>query len=107
MSIQLDMFPAPARRIGGGPPSVHAMWERAKSPAVRDDVLALAGARKGEWLRWSDFRAVIDKHQISAHFGHILFGYSREGLIEEKAVYYGSEHPGPEYKGFYSMWRLA
>lgn len=106
MSIQLDMFPAPARRIGGGPPSVHLMWERAMSPAVREEILAAAGARKGEWLEWNDFRPIIKKYNIGSKFGHVLSLLVHEGLLGNRKIFFGSES-GPGYQGFKYEWRAA
>lgn len=107
---QLDMFPPPQvaqalERRYGMPRSVALMWERASSPAVEASVLEVCAARKGEWLSWNDFRAVIEKYQISSCFGHVTSGMARAGLIREKTVYLGkgigAEKPGsPNYRGF-------
>lgn len=116
MNAQLNLFEASApsapRRLGGGPPCVELMWERARSPDVEIETLAIAAARPDEWLSWNDFRAVIEKHKIGSCFGHILFGYVRAGKLLEKKVYngkgIGAEQPGSEnYRGYYCKWRAA
>ena len=87
------------------PRSVAQAWARARTPAVEGDILDALAARKGEWLWFRDFWAVIDKHQISCCAGHTLSRMARAGLIRERAVYYGNgigaEKPGsPNYQGF-------
>jgi hypothetical protein len=110
---QLTLFapePAPARRLSGMPPCVERMWERALAPEVRQEVMAIATARPDEWLRSRCFRAVIDKHDISSCFGHVLHGFVREGLLQSRPVYYnkgiGGDQPGSgHYQGYYNEWR--
>lgn len=107
---QLDMIPPPqeAQKQSpryGMPRSVALMWERAEAPAVKAAVLEICAARKGEWLGWNDFRTVIDTHDISSCFGHVLGFMARDGLIREQIVYHGNgigaETPGsPNYQGF-------
>ena len=107
---QLDMFPprqvAQKRSLRcGKPQGVELMWERASSPAVESAILDVLAARQGEWLGWCNFRAVIDKYQISSCFGHVLSGMARAGVIREQTVYHGkgigAEKPGsPNYQGF-------
>ncbi len=110
--IQIDMFPppqvaqaqAPTPRYGM-PRSVALAWERASSPAVESAIIDVVSTRKGEWLGWNDFRAVIEKYQISSCFEHVLSGMARERLIREKTIYHGkgigAEKPGsPNYQGF-------
>lgn len=113
-SPQLDLFPAPApaSALAGGPPSVQRTWGRATAPAVRDETLAILAARRGEWLSWRDFRTVIDRHQISSCFGHVIGCFAREGLCQERNVYHGkginAERPGsPNYAGFSCEWSAA
>lgn len=111
---QLDMFPPPQETQKqtpryGVPRSVALMWERASSPAVESSILDVLSARKGEWLGWNAFRAVIEKYQISSCFGHVLSGMAREGLIRERTIYHGkgigAEKPGsPNYQGFGSKY---
>jgi hypothetical protein len=111
---QFDMFPPPpeAQKQSpryGIPRSVALMWERASSPAVAASVLEVCAARKGEWLGWNHFRAVIEKYQISSCFGHVLSRMAREGLIGEQTIYHGkgigAEKPGsPNYQGFGSKY---
>lgn len=109
--LQLSLFPAQERKPsrGGMPLSVERMWERAQTPAVREETLAILVARRGEWLGWNDFRSVIDRHQISSCFGHIISGFAREGLLQERKVYLGkgigADRPGsPDYMGYKNEW---
>lgn len=108
-TLPLDFEPiaqAPAQtRRYVVPRSVALMWERASSPAVEASVLEVCAARKGEWLGWNNFLAIIEKYQISGCFGHVLSGMARAGLIQEQTIYYGkgigAEKPGsPNYQGF-------
>lgn len=84
-----------------------AILNLAFSDSVRDEILALAGARKGEWLAWNDFRSIFEKHKIGFCFGHVLYRISRTGLIEEDKVYFGTKHLGPDYRGFGNRWRVT
>ena len=107
---QFDMFSPPqeAQKQSpryGVPRSVALMWERASSPAVESAILDVVSARKGEWLGWNHFRAIIEKYQIGSCFGHVLSGMAREGLIRQQTIYHGkgidAEKPGsPNYQGF-------
>ena len=107
---QFDMFPPPQEPQKQSPRygvsrSVALMWDRANSPAVQVSVVEVCTACKGEWLDWNQFRAVIEKYQISSCFGHVLSGMARAGLIREQTIYHGkgigAEKPGsPNYQGF-------
>ncbi|NRR28871.1 hypothetical protein HSX11_01610 [Oxalobacteraceae bacterium] len=103
--VQLQFaFEVPARRKTG----VEMMWIRAMSNEVRASTMAILAARPGEWLKWRDFRAVIDGQRIGACFGHILAAYAREGAVLERKVYFGAECPSsPDYAGYGHEWSAA
>lgn len=105
---QLDLLAEPAPARDNRPPIVIAKRERANSPEVERDVLAIYAAHPGEYLDiWKHFRALIDRHQISGCFGHLLFKLANEGKLETKQVYFGAEHPGsPDYRGFKNVYRI-
>lgn len=122
---QVDLFPAPAavvsallastaapvlepapRRYSGRPPSVDAAWERAYTVEVRQAFLDEAMKRPGEWIEGSHFyRTVAQAHNIGCCWGHAMGAMVRAGMLEEKRRYYGSERPGPDYKGFGHLYR--
>ncbi len=87
-------------------------WARARQPEVKAAVLEIAASRPQEWLSWEDFRPVMEKHDISACFGHVLFAMVRDGCLVEQKIYIGkgigAETPGStNYQGYYSKWRMA
>ena len=82
-------------------------WELAFSCGVEAAVMAAFESRPNEWLRFSDFRKIIEKYQISFCFGHVLGKLSRQGKIAAKNIYYGSDHPGkPNYIGYDTVYML-
>lgn len=100
---QLTLFPAEVRRD-----SRDLMWERALSTEVEQDVMAIFTSKPAEWLELKYFKTLIDRHKISAVFGHVLYEISRHGKIVEKHIYAGADHPGlPNYLGFRSVYMLA
>jgi len=110
IAAQLDLFPTPAPQVRRDYRDV--LWELAFSPAVKDELVAVAHARTGEWLGWDAFASVRERHKIGFCMGHVLSCLVREGRLLEKRIYYGkgigAEHPGsPEYRGFGHEWSLA
>ncbi len=80
-------------------------WELAFSSGVEAAVMVAFEDRPNEWLRFSDFRKITEKYQISFCFGHVLGQLSRQGKITEKNIYYGSDHPGKaNYLGYDTMY---
>lgn len=103
---------APVRHRGGMPPCVERMIERACSPEVKAQALAIFQQRAGEWLRRAPFLSLIKQHDISSQFGRVTSRLERAGLIEARKVYLGrgigAESPGSEnYQGFDLEYRLA
>lgn len=101
--------PAPSY---GMPASVRRKHMLAQSPEVLAAAMAIFLARPGEWLKWSAFRSVIDRFDISCCFGRVLTSLAHQGDIEERKVYFGrgidAERPGsPTYQGFGHEYRLA
>jgi hypothetical protein len=99
-------------KLGGGPPSVQRRRQLAFTEPVKLDLLAVAASRPDDWLRWRDFRVVMERHQIGFCMGHVLFQLVQEGRLQEKKVYFGkgieAERPGsPDYKGNGTEWRAA
>lgn len=91
---------------------VERKWQLAFSPEVERVILATLAARRGEWLKFRDFRLLIDQFDIGCCFGHTLGAIHRKGLIEERKVYYnqgiGGDTPGSgHYQGYYHEWRSA
>lgn len=69
--------------------------------------MAAFEGRPNEGLRFSDFKKITEKYQISFCFGHVLGKLSRQGNITAKKIYYGSDHPGkPGYIGYDTMYML-
>lgn len=98
---QLSLFETPRRddRV--------VRWELAFSSEVEAAVMAAFEGRSNEWLRFSDFRKIAEKYQISFCFGHVLGKLSRQGKIAAKNIYYGSDHPGkPNYIGYDTVYML-
>ena len=92
---QLALFETPQRdgRV--------VRWELAFSSEVEAAVMAAFEDRSNQWLRFSDFRKITEKYQISFCFGHVLGHLSRQGKIVAKNINYGSDHPGkPNYIGY-------
>lgn len=82
-------------------------WELAFSSGVEAAVLVAFEDRPNEWLRFSDFRKITEKYQISFCFGHVLGKLSRQGKITAKNIYYGANHPGkPNYIGYDTVYML-
>jgi hypothetical protein len=107
---QLELFATPApparRVLGYGPPGVQAKWDRAWGLEVRQAFLDEAMKRPGEWIDGSDFyRAVAIPHDIGCCWGHAMGAMVRAGMLEESRRYFGSEFPGPDYKGFTHLYR--
>ena len=81
-------------------------------PVIEADLMEIFRARPAEWLNWSAFRSVIDKHAAGFGLGHKLGSLQGRGLIEEKWIYLGrgigADRPGsPDYQGFRVEYRLA
>lgn len=114
-SHQLDLLAPPApvlppaaeqRICGGMPRSVAAAWERAYGLEVRQAFLDVAMKRPGEWIDSGDFyRLVAIPHNIGCCWGHAMGAMARAGMLEVKNHYYGSEFPGPDYKGYNHLYR--
>lgn len=104
LSNALDVAIGP-RRSGGMPRTVEAAWERAYSLEVRQAFLDEFMAKPGEWMSAHSCRAVVDKYNISCCAGHAVSAMARAGMLEAKNHYYGSERPGPDYKGFNTLYR--
>lgn len=99
----LELFPAaPSQRRSGC--HMDARLAHAFSDGVRREVLAVFRNKPMQWLDWRDFRPLMDKHQISFCFGHILFRLVSQGEILEKRIYFGTEAIGPNYLGFGGKW---
>lgn len=99
-------------RLGGGPPGVQRRFQLAFTEPVKLELLAVALARPDDWLKWPDFRVVMEKHQIGFCMGHVLGQLVREGRLQEKKVYFGNgleaDRPGsPDYKGYRTDWKAA
>lgn len=115
MTKQIELFEPEApvkRRLGGGPPDVQRRLELAFTEPVKQELLAVAVARPDDWLKWNDFRAVMEKHKIGFCMGHVLSHLVREGRLQEKAIYFGkgleAERPGsPDYMGYTHNWKAA
>lgn len=104
---QLALFDEPkaVRRLGGGPPSVQAAWERAFSAPVLAEIEARLNERPGDWLDWRDFDDIKKRHDIGCCIGHAKFHLFHTGRAIVKNVYYGSERPGdPNYQGFNTVY---
>ena len=106
MGAQLTLFeqPAPARQLGGGPPSVQAAHARAFSDLVLGELEARLNERPGDWLEWRDFQDIKERHNIGCCIGHAKFHLAHSGRAIAKNVYYGSEHLGPDYRGFNTVY---
>lgn len=115
MSAQLLLFaPEPVfePKTGGGPPGVQRRFALAFTEPVKLELLAVAAARPDEWLAWRDFRAPMEKFQISFCMGHVLHALVREGRLQEQVIYLGTgigaEKPGSsDYKGFKCNWKIG
>ena len=99
-----------AVRTSGRPPGVERRWNLAFSEPAKLELLAVAAARPAEWLGWSAFDAVRERHQIGFCMGHVLGALVREGRLDERKVYcgkgIGAERPGSaSYQGYYNEWR--
>lgn len=111
---QLALFqqPAPAvRRVGGRPPDVERRWNLAFSEPIKLELVEVAAGRPGEWLDWSAFSGVRERHQIGFCMGHVLYALVREGRLLERTIYLGkgigAEQPGsPAYQGFTNEWSI-
>lgn len=101
---QLALFEEPARRLGGGPPSVQAAHARAFSDLVLGEIEARLNERPGEWLEWRDFDDIRDRHDIGCCIGHAKYYLSHIGRAIRKNIYSGSEQLGPDYRGFYTVY---
>lgn len=102
-------MPRPASAM---PRNVELMWERAFTQEVELEILAFAASRPADWLRSSDFREALARHDIGGCLGHVLGRIARAGLLEEKKVYYGrgleADRPGsPDYQGFTCRWKAV
>lgn len=107
-----EPVPSPVRHRGGMPPCVERMIERARSPEVEAQALAIFRARAGEWLSRAPFRTLIRQHDISSQFGRVTSRLEQAGLIESRQVYLGhgigAESPGSaNYQGFHLEYRLT
>lgn len=105
---QLALFEEskPAPRGGGMPRSVEAAWNRAWSAEVRQAFLDMAVAQPGEWIDGGRFYAAVAiPHKIGCCWGHAMGAMVRAGMLEVKNHYYGSERPGPDYKGYNHLYR--
>lgn len=105
MSTQLALFEEAPRRS-----SRDLEWERGFSQEVELALIAVAMSRPEDWLGWKDFRAVMDKHQISGCMGYVLGRIARAGLLQQRNVYLGkgigAEMPGSgNYQGYKNEWR--
>lgn len=110
-SHQLDLLAQPAPAAApryGMPPSVLAAHDRAYSDEVKAELLAVYAAKPGEFLDTPAIRHVIKKHDIGTWFGHVLHSLARDGKLESKDIYMGSDHPSkPNYQGYYTVYRIA
>lgn len=121
MILQLDLFagnqldllappvpmpaPAPAPRCGR-PRSVDEAWVRAYSLEVRQAFLDEAMKRPGEWIDGGVFYSTVARrYNIGCCWGHAMGAMARAGMLEVKNHYYGSEFPGPDYKGYNHLYR--
>lgn len=112
MNSQLALFapePAAPVRAYGGPKSVQRLMELAFTEPVKLELLAVAAAHPGEWLKWRDFKAPMEKHDIGFCMGHVLCALVRDGRLLEKTVYLGkgleADRPGsPDYQGYTHHW---
>ncbi|WP_299538262.1 hypothetical protein [uncultured Herbaspirillum sp.] len=96
MVAQLELFQRPPARD-----SRDIAREKAFSIEVEQEILAVFSSRPEEWLSYSDFRELIDKHKIHSWLGHVLHRIAREGKLQTSRLYYGAEWPGdPDYRGF-------
>ena len=105
---QLALFevPKPVRRYSGRPAGVDAKWERSSTVEVRQAFLDVAIARPGEWIDGGVFyRTVAIPHDIGCCWGHAMGAMVRACMLEVKNHYYGSQFPGPDYKGYNHMYR--
>lgn len=103
---QLQLFETPPAPVRRDPREVK--WELAMSIEVEREVMAICAAKPDDWLEWRDFEPVWRKHSIGSYFGHALGRIARRGLINEKPIYYGSEHPSlGNYRGFRCVYRYA
>jgi hypothetical protein len=106
---QLVLFedPAPVRRVGGAPPDVQRRWDLAFSEPVKAELVARLNERRGQWLAWSDYADIRERHQIGFCLGHVLGSLAREGRALVKQIYYGAQRPGDPlkpYLGFNSVY---
>lgn len=107
---QLSLFDQPAptveRRPGGAPPGVKRRQDLAFSEPVKLELVARLNERPGQWLQWSDFADIRERHQIGFCLGHVLGSLVRAGRALEQVIYFGakdSQIPGA-YQGFGTIW---
>lgn len=96
----------PNRPLKYGPPDVQDAWERGFSAPVMDELVARLNERVGQWLGWSDFADIRERHKIGCCMGHVLFNLAHNGRALVKNIYFGAERPGElqPYLGFESVY---
>jgi hypothetical protein len=111
---QLALF-APEASVGA-PAIRHDKYARLGElitcPLIEADLLEIFQARPNDWLTWSAYRPVIERHDVGFGLGHKLGSMERRGLLEDQDIYFGrgigADRPGsPEYRGFRTEYRLA
>lgn len=113
---QLALFaaesPAPVAPVGAGGHNYARMEKLMSCPVIEAELMEIFRARPNDWLTWSAYRPIIEKHGCGFGPGHKLYSLARRELLEEKVVYLGrgigADRPGsPDYQGFRTEYRLA
>lgn len=111
---QLALF-APEAPVAA-PAGRHDKYARMEAlmacPVIEAELLEIFRARPNDWLSWSAYRPVIERHGVGFGLGHKMGSMQRRGLLEEKVIYLGrgmgADRPGsPDYQGFRTEYRLA
>lgn len=103
---------APAASVGAGHRNYARMEKLMSCPVIEAELMEIFRARPNDWLTWSAYRPIIEKHGCGFGLGHKLYSMARRGLLEEKVIYLGrgigADRPGsPDYQGFRAEYKLA
>ena len=78
------------------------------SDEVSELLLKMAQNAPDRWLGVRDFASVGLEFDIRSYLGHALHQLVNRGLLQDRAVYFGSDHPSkPNYLGYANEYMSA